>query len=451
MSKLFSEYWNNSSLRPDADALIFPRHITSWAELKELVGSSSHQLRSLGRNRIGLHFTPSACSYAIFLACQSLPVDVFLLDGSLCESRCLELAGDLRLRAVVFPAPVPGGRLLEVRELSGADAWSSEKTVTILTSGSTGKPKAARHSWESLLRPVRRNQQSAPRWLLTYRPHLYAGIQVTLQCLIEFGALAIPDPAWSPTEITRFVADSNIQYISATPSYWRRLLLFSSREVCQRMNLRQITLGGEVVDQPILDALKASFPNARLVHIYATTELGRCFSVSDGMAGFPRQFLEAPSPGDAILKIQDGELFACSPSAMNCYDAGDSADRRTSDWVATGDLVSLEGDRVYFSGRKTEMINVGGNKVYPLEVERVVRNVPGVADVRVYGRSSSLSGQLVSCEIVSAADAEDESVKRNVQQACSVGLAPHQRPRFITIVDRIELSPAYKTIRSVCS
>jgi acyl-CoA synthetase (AMP-forming)/AMP-acid ligase II len=449
VNNVFSEFWNRPDLPSNQDALIFCDSVTTWGGLRKLVGDAGRQLAPLERSRIGLHFVAAASSYALFLACQSLPVDLFLLDGSLSEPQCVELGRELRLNAVVFPAPNAGPNAFAVQKLVGANDWSGTSTVTILSSGSTGKPKAARHTWESLLRPVRPNDQSGARWLLTYRPHLYAGVQVALQCLAEFGALAVPKSTLSPAEIAGFIADCNSQCVSATPSYWRRLLLLSGREALSRMDLRQITLGGEVVDQPVLDALHTSFPKARVVHIYATTELGRCFSVADGLAGFPQRFLDAPPPGNAVLKIVEGELVARSSNAMKCYDHHNSGESQSPDWIRTGDLVSVAGNRIHFVGRKTEMINVGGNKVYPLEVEQIVRNVPGVADVRVFGRTSSITGQLVSCEIVSATGFEDEKVKHAVQQVCSVSLLPHQRPRLINMVNNIELSEAYKTVRSV--
>jgi len=433
----------------DDAALIFANYATSWVELRGMTEACCRQLLPLERKRVGLHFVANAWSYALLLGCQTLGLDLFLLDGALSEPVCSELGRELRLGALLLPAPSTTGRPFDVHNLTDENGWSGNSSVTLLTSGSSGKPKAVRHTWQSLLRPVRRGGKSAPRWLLTYRPHLYAGMQVVLQCFAEHGALAIPESDWEPQEIARLTTDTKVQYISATPSYWRRLLLFSGSDLLQRLNLRQITLGGEAVEQTLLDALKACFPETRIVHIYATTEVGRCFSVSDGLAGFPRRFLDDPLPGDSFARIENGELFVKSANSMTCYDNASAPWLNPSGWFATGDLVSLVGDSVYFTGRKTDMINVGGNKVHPIEVERVVRDVPGVADVRVYGKASSISGQLVSCDIVSAAGCDNDLVKRAVQQACLANLAPHQRPRCISMVSRIELSSAHKTVRSV--
>jgi acyl-CoA synthetase (AMP-forming)/AMP-acid ligase II len=121
------------------------------------------------------------------------------------------------------------------------------------------------------------------------------------------------------------------------------------------------------------------------------------------------------------------------------------------EWFATGDMVDVEEDRVYFVGRKTEMINVAGSKVFPIEVERVIRVVPGVSDVRVFGRASSIAGELVACEIVAAPNQDRETLRSLIVRTCLASLASHQQPRIIKLVDRIDLSSAGKTLRAKTS
>ena len=81
----------------------------------------------------------------------------------------------------------------------------------------------------------------------------------------------------------------------------------------------QITLGGEAVDQDLLDRLHAAFPHARLTHIYASTEMGVCFSVRDGKAGFPADYLSDRSLPCQLRIASDGELEIRSKRAMVGY------------------------------------------------------------------------------------------------------------------------------------
>jgi acyl-CoA synthetase (AMP-forming)/AMP-acid ligase II len=293
-------------------------------------------------------------------------------------------------------------------------------------------------------------EEHPQRWLLSYRPHLYAGLQVALQCLLNGGTLVIPAADDDPNRIVRQMIEAEVEYGSATPSYWRRILLLADRSELQKVPLRQITLGGELVDQLILDQLHAVFPHARIVHIYATTEMGRCFAVTDQRAGFPISFLDQPTADGVEIKVEQGQLFVRSANAMIDYYADTSPNRSPNAeqaWFATGDIVDVQGDRVYFAGRKGDIINVGGNKVHPALIENVLREVPGVVDVRVFGRSSSLSGQIVACEIMVAEGVPEDRVRSDLLEACQQRLSTYQRPRLIDFVPEIAVTGAGKKQR----
>jgi acyl-coenzyme A synthetase/AMP-(fatty) acid ligase len=445
----------NSQCRADQMAIVSCREGMSWGGLAERSARHRDALAEFGGQRVGLTLVSSANGIAALAALESLRAHVFLFDGAAPADELRSQALRWKLSTLITAPRLDG---LEAERLGGDAALPGSGTtcggVTILTSGTEGVPKAAVHTWETLLRPVRCSGTAEPqRWLLTYRIHLYAGLQVLLQAWCNRGLLAVAEPADSPDDVVGLMVEHNVEYASATPSYWRRLLLIADRERLCRVPLRQITLGGEIVDQQILDALRQAFPAARMVHIYATTELGRCFSVDDGRAGFPAEFLDNPSAAGVELRVEGGQLWVRSPNAMSHYEGpggGQAAWRsaQAADWVATGDLVAVRGDRVHFLGRDGDVINVGGNKVLPLEVERIVRSVAGVADVRVFGAPSSLAGQLVACDVVVAAGFDADDVQRSVADRCRRELASHQRPRIVRAVERIELTAAGKTRRS---
>jgi acyl-CoA synthetase (AMP-forming)/AMP-acid ligase II len=437
------------SLPAAEPAVVTPDQTTDWSTLREQAQSAFERHHGLRKRRVGLSFRPEAYSYAILAALERLDCDAFLFDANLSVEDALRLSEKLKLGAFLTAENSAQPSESRAYRLSNEGEWSGKSSLTILTSGSTGEPKAARHSWESISRPVKKGAGiGAPRWLMTYRPHLYAGLQVALQCFSDLGTLVMPGSHMDPQSTIRFMAEAGVQFVSATPSYWRRLLMFSDAKLLKQIPLLQITLGGEAIDQPILDKLRQHFPNARLLHIYATTELGRCFSVSDGKSGFPASYLNAAPPGAAELKVTDGELLVRSPNSMRMYDPLSSQQSVISDWFATGDLVEVKDDRVYFVGRSSDMINVAGSKVFPIEVERVIRIIPGVSDVRVFGKASSIAGELVACEIVASPDQDREALKEIVVRTCRAHLTSQQQPRLIKMVDRIDLSSAGKTLRT---
>lgn len=430
-------------------AVTTAQSVTRWAAFAGLVDSVATECVDLECRRVGLLMRPSTACLVTLAALESVRCDVFLLNAERGPPATESLAREHRLAAVLSPCGAADpGRTLERISLPDELPGSGTSSVTILTTGTTGKPRAARHSWASLLRAVRRSDgASAPRWVMTYRPHLYAGVQVLLQCLSDGGTLVVPEQDSSPAAVAELMRHERVSHASATPSYWRRLLLFADRAVLRQIPLRQVTLGGEVVDQQVLDALREVFPDARIAHIYATTESGRCFSVSDGRAGFPAGLLLDPTSDGVELRIDDGELMVRSPNEMQGYEScgllGDEAGR----WYASGDMVELVGDRVYFVGRRSDRINVGGNKVHPLEVERVLRAVRGVADVRAFAKRSSIAGELVACQVVPRPGVDRERLRAAIVASAQARLAPFQRPRIIDFVEEISLERSGKVSR----
>lgn len=428
-------------------AIISPRKTAYWRDLAGLSSSRSLSGMDVANRRVGLPFRATATDLSVLGELDALHCDVFLMDGRLPRVDALCLASELLLGVLLTEGDAADSSWQPIA-LDGELPGSGQSSVTILTSGTSGKPKAARHTWESLSRPTRiSTHASRPRWLLTYRPHLYAGLQVLLQCLSNGGTLVVPEDNSAPAAVADLMRAARVECASATPSYWRRLLLFADPKILGDVPIRQITLGGEVVDQQILDSLKSIFPGVRITHIYATTELGRCFSVTDGRAGFSASYLREPTPDGVEMRIEEGELVVRSANSMLGYDRVGGDVSKGAWGYHTGDLVEVVGDRVFFVGRRTDLINVGGNKVHPIEVERVVRAVPGVADARIYGKKSSIAGELVCCQVVPVAGIDPVALRQALATACLAQLTPVQRPRLIDVVSEIGLDISGKTSR----
>ncbi len=438
----------NTAWPDDRPALIGTGVSANWGEFPGVIGSLERDFDGLARRRVGLMFRLSGTCLAALALLDRLECDTFLIDASLPRDVATRFGVELRLGALLIDSGIPPEPSIEQRRLRDELPGSGHSSLTILTSGTTGAPKAARHTWQSLSRPVRiASDSTAPRWLMTFRPHLYAGLQVILQCLGSGGTLVTPTHDLEPAAVAELMRSARVEYASATPSYWRRLLLFTDPKVLGSVPLVQVTLGGEVVDQQILDALRRTFPRARIAHIYATTEMGRCFSVTDGLAGFPARYLTEPTADGVLLGVEDGELIVRSANAMEGYERDGELVGHADRSYATGDLIEVVGDRAYFVGRRTDVINVGGNKVRPVEVERVLRDVSGVVDARVFGKRSSIAGELVACHIVAVAGADTVMLRKAIVTACVARLAAYQRPRLIDFVTEIALEDSGKVNR----
>jgi acyl-CoA synthetase (AMP-forming)/AMP-acid ligase II len=259
----------------------------------------------------------------------------------------------------------------------------------------------------------------------------FAGAQVLMQALVTGAPLVLPDPHAALPDRLLFLAENGVNALSATPTLWRKILMSPQSA---RLSLRQITLGGEIVEDGILAALAQRFPAARIVHIYASTEAGAAFSVADGRAGFPVAYLREPPKG-IELKIQGGQLLVRTDRANAAYVGSGGVFADADGFVDTGDAVEVRGDRCIFLGRANGMINVGGNKLFPEEVERVLMAHPSVRMARVSGKKSPMTGQLVMAEIVLADDVRDHSqASALLLSHCRAHLAPWKTPALMRIV-----------------
>lgn len=308
----------------------------------------------------------------------------------------------------------------------------ADRPVLVMTTGTSGTPKGVRHDWSRLLESTARLRPTPDdRWLLAYGLNQFGGLQILIHVLAARATLVVAE-ALRPREGLTAMRRFGVTHASGTPTYWRFVLAEAVADGQGLPALHQITLSGEMVPAPLLEDLRAAFPDAKVSQIYAATELGQGISVRDGRAGLPLSFLDRT---DGLqLRIVDDELQVRSSAAMLGYygDAAAAAD----EWRATGDLVEVVGDRIEFRGRNSDIINVGGVKVPPLAVEEAVARVEDVAHVRVFGRKNAMVGAVVAVEVVARPGADPEAVDDRIRKACA-SLPPAYRPRSIRFVEEI--------------
>jgi len=312
-----------------------------------------------------------------------------------------------------------------------------QRPLLVLTTGTTGAPRGARHDWNRVLRAAGRIRPgTGQRWLLAYGLHQFAGLQILVHVMAARATLVAPAPR-RPREGLAAMRAHGVTHASATPTYWRFLLAELRADGGPVPRLRQITLGGEAIPAPVLDALAATFPDASISQVYAASEFGSSSSMRDGRSGLSLDVLERGDDADIAMKIVDGELWVRSRVGMLGYYGEEPLD--ADGWRPTGDLVEVVGDRILFRGRTSEVINVGGVKVHPLPVEERVGAVAGVDMARVYGRPNALTGAIVALEVVAAPDTDTEQLAAAIRAACA-DLPPAARPRSIRFVDSVAMA-----------
>jgi acyl-coenzyme A synthetase/AMP-(fatty) acid ligase len=213
-----------------------------------------------------------------------------------------------------------------------------------------------------------------------------------------------------------------------------------------------IRLSGEIVDQALLDQLRAFYPEARIAHAFASTEAGVAFDVNDVLAGFLAEFVGHCSAG-VELKVEEGTLRIRSARTATCYLGREQNSLRGVDgFVDTGDVLELRGDRYYFVGRRDGVINVGGLKVHPGEVEAVINRHPRVRMSLVRTRKNPITGSIVVADIVLEETpgnpaSPTEELKHELQRLCRNALSPHKVPAAMNFVPSLTVAATGKLAR----
>ena len=316
--------------------------------------------------------------------------------------------------------------------------------ILLLTSGTSGRPKMAAHDLDSLTARIR-SSLNGGTWLLTYSATAFAGLQVVLTAMLTGGRL-VTSTTRSIADLFKMAVTHGVTHASATPTFWRGWLLASGGGAAQPP-LQQITIGGEAVDQATLDRLAARHPHARITHIYASTEAGSLFAVNDRRAGFPAGWLDDGVDG-VSLRIVDGLLEVKSPRRMRAYRSQDADPSAGDGWLRTGDLVERQGDRVLFSGRADRIVNVGGYKVAPERVERVLLEVAGVVDAYVYPRANAITGNVLMADLLIDRHADPAVVTAAAKAHAEQPLEKQERPARVAVVDTFQIADSGKKTRA---
>jgi acyl-coenzyme A synthetase/AMP-(fatty) acid ligase len=215
--------------------------------------------------------------------------------------------------------------------------------------------------------------------------------------------------------------------------------------------LSYVRLSGEIADKKILNRLGAVFPNASIAHAYASTEAGIGFVVNDRMEGFPPAVIGTSDLGVAI-KVVDGTLRIRSPLTAIDYMGHDLPPLRDPDgYIDTGDIVERRDDRYFFVGRKQGIINVGGLKVHPEEVESVINQHPAVQMSLVKARKSSFTGSIIVADVVTktcGGATDQETLCSEILRKCRETLPQHKVPAVIRVVRTIEIAESGKLVRA---
>ncbi len=313
--------------------------------------------------------------------------------------------------------------------------------LVLFSSGSSGKPKGVVNDFARLLEKFRKPGRALRAISFLLFDHI-GGLN-TLLSVLSAGGTLISVSERSPQAVCRAIERHAAEVLPASPTFLNLLLASQSSQQADLSSLKLITYGTEPMPETTLRRLHREFPNVRLKQTYGLSELGILATQSKGADS-----LWMKIGGDGYeLRVRDGLLEIKAHAAMLGY-IGAPSPFTEDGWFRTGDEVEVEGEYFRVLGRRSEMINVGGQKVHPAEVEGVLESLRGVTQVRVMAEPHAIMGQVVRAEVVLSTAESGREFKARMHEECADLLEAYKLPQKIVVHAADLHTPRFKKYRA---
>ena len=312
--------------------------------------------------------------------------------------------------------------------------------LILFSSGSTGKPKAMIHNLDTLIDSFKDKKEKSMNMLVFLMFDHIGGLNTVFNALCMGACLIIPKIKDAKT-ICELIEKYKIMVLPSSPTFLNLILISEEYKNYDLSSLRMITYGTETMPQSLLLKLKDIFPKVKFLQTFGTSETGISTTSSKSSNSL---FMKLEDINDEY-KIVENELWLRSKTQVLGY-LNASMDSFTSDgWFKTGDLVEVDGEYIKIIGRAKEVINVGGQKVLPSEVESIILEMEEISDCMVYGEKNAITGQTVVCDVV--LNKNIENIKKRVRVFCKDRLDAYKIPTKVNVVDKTNFSDRFKKIR----
>lgn len=313
--------------------------------------------------------------------------------------------------------------------------------LILFSSGSTGKPKAMVHNLDTLIDSFKDKKEKSMNMLVFLMFDHIGGLNTVFNALCMGACLIIPKIKDAKT-ICELIEKYKIMVLPSSPTFLNLILISEEYKNYDLSSLRMITYGTETMPQSLLLKLKEVFPKVKFLQTFGTSETG----ISTTSSKSSNSLFMKLEDINGEYKIVENELWLRSKTQILGY-LNASMDSFTSDgWFKTGDLVEVDGEYIKIIGRAKEVINVGGQKVLPSEIESIILEMEEISDCIVYGEKNAITGQTVVCDVV--LNKKIENIKKRVRVFCKDRLDAYKIPTKVNIVDKTNFSDRFKKIRN---
>ena len=321
---------------------------------------------------------------------------------------------------------------------------SGRAGLTLFSSGSTGKPKAMIHDLDALINLYKNKKQKRMNMLVFLMFDHIGGINTMLNILSTGATMIIPQNR-NADDVCKLINEYKIAVLPASPTFLNLILIGKSYEKYDLSSLRMITYGTETMPEGLLNRLKSAFTKVKFLQTFGTSETG---IASTSSKSSDSTFMKIDDE-NLEYKIVDGELWLKSKTRILGY-LNAQMDSFTDDgWFKTGDLAQQSEDGfIKIIGRSKEIINVGGQKVLPCEVESVLLEMNEIQDCLVYAEKNAITNQSVCCDVVLKPGVDANGIKILVRKFCKDKLDNFKIPIKVNVVQKTEFTQRFKKIRT---
>ena len=312
--------------------------------------------------------------------------------------------------------------------------------LILFSSGSTGKSKAAVHDFLPLLEKFKVERKCMRMLTFLLFDHI-GGINTLLYVLSNTGCIVTLDSR-QPEAVCRNIEKYKAEVLPTSPTFINLLLLSEAYKQYDLSSLKMVTYGTEAMPESTLKRFHEIFPEVRMLQTYGLSEIGIMRSKSRASDSLWVKI----GGEDFQTRVVDGLLEIKAKSAMLGYLNAPSPFTEDG-WFKTGDEVLVDGEYFRILGRRSEIINVGGQKVFPAEVESVIQQMEGVEDVAVSGEANSMLGNIVKARIKLSSDEDAAAFKKRMRLFCKGKLESFKTPQKVELVDHMMTGERFKKMR----
>ena len=455
MSFLLERFRDNA----DKIAIIDDGKSYTYGELLEgILDLSSTTLKGIGNKVVAIIGGYSFYNIALFLALyENKNIIVPLVECN--ETALKESMADIKINAenlefpkLEFPKNTleflnqefPNEEFLETNDKKHTIIENlfrqNHAGLVLFSSGSTGKPKAMIHDLDTLISSFEAKKPRKLNMLLFLLFDHIGGINTLLNILATLSTAIIPRQRNSD-EICALIEKYKVSVLPSNPTFLNLILMSNAHKKYDLSGLKMITYGTETMSESLLARLKATFKKVKFLQTFGTSETGILNTSSKSSSS---TYIKL---NDAEYKIVNGELWIKSKTQILGYLNADMSAFEYG-WFKTGDLVLRDAEYLKIVGRSKELINIGGKKALPSEIESVIMELENIADCVVYGEKNAITGQSVSCDVVLKSDMAKDELKKLIRSTCASKLERYKIPSKINVVEKIAFTNRFKKVRA---